>query len=104
MTARCIHCAHELPTAAHYCVGCGAEVTAPVNRLAIVALVGGVVWALWIGSLIALVCGPIALRQTRRRGQRGVGMAQAAIALGCIGALTFLAVALMVLSLAGSDY
>jgi hypothetical protein len=103
-TARCIHCAQELPEAARYCVWCGEDVAAPVNRLAIVALVAGATWVFWVGSLVALVCGPIALRQARRRGQHGAGMAQAAIALGCVGAATFLFVALMLLSLAGSDY
>jgi hypothetical protein len=90
------------PSAA-YCPSCGAEALAPVNGLAVVDLVGGIAWALWIGSLVALVLGPVALVQIKRCGQRGAGMAKAAIVLGCVGLITFLFVCAMIATMP-ADY
>lgn len=45
----------------------------------------GILWVYWIGSILAVIFGHIALRQTRRNGSRGRGMAIAGLVLGYIG-------------------
>jgi hypothetical protein len=57
------------------------------NGLAVAALVLGIVWIYWIGSILALVLGYIAKGQIARSGGRetGMGMAIAGIVLGWIG-------------------
>ena len=55
------------------------------NGLAIAAMVLGIVWVFWIGSILALVFGYIARKQIRERGESGDGMAIAGIVLGCVG-------------------
>jgi Domain of unknown function (DUF4190) len=58
------------------------------NGLAIAALVVGILWIYWLGSLLALLFGYIALSQIKKRGGRGRGMAIAGVVLGWIGAAT----------------
>jgi hypothetical protein len=55
------------------------------NGLAIAAMVLGIVWVFWIGSILALVFGHVARDQIRRTGQGGDGMAVAGIVLGWVG-------------------
>jgi hypothetical protein len=55
------------------------------NGLAIAAMVLGIVWVYWIGSILALVLGYIARKQIRERGESGDGMAIAGIVLGWVG-------------------
>ena len=57
------------------------------NGFAIAALVLGIVWVYWIGSILALVFGYIAKSQLEQAGGRetGMGMAVAGIVLGWIG-------------------
>ena len=55
------------------------------NGLAIASLVLGIVWVYWVGSVLALVFGYVALSQIKRTGQGGRGMAIAGIVLGWIG-------------------
>ena len=57
----------------------------PTNGLAIAALVLGILWLWWVGSILAVVFGHIALAQIRQRGQGGHGMAVAGLVLGYIG-------------------
>ena len=64
------------------------------NGFAIAALVLGILWVYWIGSILAVVFGHIALVQTRERGQRGRGMAIAGLVLGNIGLAVLVAVIL----------
>jgi len=64
------------------------------NGFAIAALVLGIVWVYWIGSILAVVFGHIALVQTRHSGQGGRGMAIAGLVLGYIG-LAVLAVVIL---------
>jgi hypothetical protein len=59
------------------------------NGLAVAALVLGIVWAFWIGSVLAIVFGHVALGQIRQQGQSGKGMAVAGLVLGYVGAGTF---------------
>lgn len=60
------------------------------NGFAIASLVLGLIWMAWIGSVLAVVCGHLALAQIRRsRGtQVGKGIAVAGLALGYFGLLT----------------
>lgn len=55
------------------------------NGMAIAAMVLGIVWIYWIGSILALVFGYVARRQIRERGESGGGMATAGIVLGWVG-------------------
>jgi hypothetical protein len=53
--------------------------------MAIAAMVLGIVWIYWIGSILALVFCYVARRQIRERGESGGGMATAGIVLGWVG-------------------
>lgn len=57
------------------------------NGLAIASLVLGALWLFWIGSLLAVVFGHIALHQIRRSHgwQQGRGLAIAGVVLGWVG-------------------
>jgi hypothetical protein len=57
------------------------------NGLSIAALILGVLWLYWIGSVLALLLGDVARGQIRRSNgaQGGDGMATAGIVLGWIG-------------------
>ncbi|MFE6778584.1 DUF4190 domain-containing protein [Streptomyces sp. NPDC057702] len=55
------------------------------NGMAIAAMVLGIVWIYWIGSVLALVFGYVARKQMRERGEGGWGMATAGIVLGWVG-------------------
>ncbi len=58
-----------------------------MSVLAVVSLVAGIVWIFGLGSVVAIVCGAIALSQIRQRGLGGRGLAVAGIALGVAGVL-----------------
>ena len=70
------------------------------NGFAIASLVLGLVWMWWIGSLAAIACGHVALRQIARSGgtQSGRGLAIAGLVLGYIGAvvLTIIVVGVLI--------
>ncbi len=53
--------------------------------MAIASMVLGILWIEWIGSILALVFGYVALNQIKTRNERGRGMAIAGVALGWIG-------------------
>jgi len=57
----------------------------PTNGLAIAAMVLGIVWLWWLGSILALIFGFVALKQIKERHESGRGMAVAGIVLGCLG-------------------
>ena len=65
----------------------------PWNGLAIASMVLGIVWVWWIGSILALIFGFIALRQVKRSNgwQRGKGMAIAGVILGAVGIAALIA-------------
>jgi hypothetical protein len=44
-----------------------------------------IVWVYWIGSILAVIFGHVALGQIKRTGQSGQGMAVAGLVLGYIG-------------------
>jgi uncharacterized membrane protein len=56
--------------------------------MAIASMVLGIIWIYWIGSILALVFGYVALGQIKQRGQTGRGMAIAGIVLGWVGIAT----------------
>ncbi len=62
----------------------------PTNGMAIASMVLGIVWVYWIGSILALIFGHVALNEIRRTGQGGEGMAITGIVLGWIGVGVFL--------------
>lgn len=55
------------------------------NGMAIASMVLGIVWVYWIGSILALIFGYLALSEIRKSKQAGEGMAIAGIVLGWIG-------------------
>jgi len=55
------------------------------DGFAIASLVLGIVWVLWIGSILAVIFGHISLRRIAREGKAGRGMAIAGLVLGYIG-------------------
>jgi hypothetical protein len=63
------------------------DATARNNGLAIASMVLGIVWVYWIGSILAVIFGHVALRQIKRSqgAQRGRGMAIAGVVLGYVG-------------------
>jgi Domain of unknown function (DUF4190) len=65
--------------------GFGSVLPRPTNGLAITSLVLGILWIWWIGSVLAVIFGHIALSQIRRRGEGGHGLAIAGLVLGYIG-------------------
>ena len=54
------------------------------NGLAITSLVLGVLWLFWLGSLVGLVLGLVALKQIRDRNQGGRGIAIAGVVLSVL--------------------
>ncbi|MBU6496440.1 MAG: DUF4190 domain-containing protein [Acidobacteria bacterium] len=87
---------HNNEATATHCQRCGVDtfqvapivVSAPVNGFAIAALVLGIIWVYWIGSILAVIFAFVAFRQIRRRGERGRGLAIAGLVLGLVGLLT----------------
>lgn len=75
------------------------------NGFAIAALVLGIVWVYWIGSILALVFGYIGKNQIDQSGGRetGRGMAIAGIVLGWIG-VGFLILFLVIVAAGGSAW
>jgi Domain of unknown function (DUF4190) len=72
------------------------------NGMAIASLVLGILWIYWIGSLLALVFGYIALKQIRRRNEAGRGLALAGVILGWVGAAFLVLVVILVIAASGS--
>jgi hypothetical protein len=58
------------------------------NGFAIASMVLGILWIEWVGSILAVIFGAIALRQIRARPAGGYGMAVAGLVLGIIGICT----------------
>jgi Domain of unknown function (DUF4190) len=78
--------------------------TAPprnTNGLAIAAMVLGIIWVYWVGSILALIFGYVARKQIREKNQNGDGMAIAGIVLGWIGVGTLVLV--IVIAIAGAS-
>jgi hypothetical protein len=69
------------------------------NAFAIAALVLGIIWIYWIGSILALVFGYIAKSQIEESGGReqGMGLAIAGIVLGWVGVAILVLIVLLFL-------
>jgi hypothetical protein len=52
----------------------------------------GILWLYWVGSILAVIFGHIALSQIRHTGQGGRGLAIAGLVLGYVGLALFLLV------------
>ena len=61
---------------------------ASMNGLAVASLIVGLFWMWWIGSVLAVVFGHVALGQIARNGQSGRGFAIAGLVLGYVGLAT----------------
>jgi hypothetical protein len=59
------------------------------NGLAIASLVLGILWLFWLGSLVGLILGLVALKQIKSRNQGGRGIAIAGVVLGILGLVLF---------------
>jgi hypothetical protein len=59
--------------------------TQSTNGLAIASMVLGILWIYWIGSILAIIFGFIAMSQIKERNQAGKAMATAGLILGFIG-------------------
>ena len=68
-----------------YAVPYATYATRATNGLAVASLVLGILWIYWIGSILALVFGYVAMIQIRERNQAGHGLAVAGIVLGWVG-------------------
>ena len=70
---------------------------APTSGLAIASMVLGIVWVYWIGSILALIFGYVALSQMKKSSTpiRGRGMAIAGVVLGWVE-IGFLALTLVI--------
>ncbi|WP_402467539.1 DUF4190 domain-containing protein [Isoptericola aurantiacus] len=75
----------------------------PTNGLAIASLVLGILWLSWVGSILALIFGYVALGQIRsappQSPQQGHGLALAGVVLGWVGVATLAAIVLFALFL-----
>ena len=66
------------------------------NGLAIASLVLGILWLWWLGSILALIFGYVALGQIKQRGESGKGMAVAGIVLGWVGVASGVLVGILI--------
>jgi hypothetical protein len=73
------------PPAAYQAPPAAYPTSTGTNGLAIAGMVLGILWLYWLGSILAVVFGHVALRQISRSGQGGRGMAIAALVLGYLG-------------------
>ena len=75
-----------------------------VDGLAVAALVLGIVWAFWLGSILAVIFGHVAMRRIKRQPnmRKGYGLAVAGLVLGYVGAATFVLFVLLPLVAAAS--
>jgi hypothetical protein len=93
----CPMCAESIRAQALVCKNCGydyrtgtvggAGVQKKANGFAVASMVMGIVWVYWIGSILAVIFGHIALKQINESNgtQSGRGMAIAGLVLGYIG-------------------
>ncbi|MRG61277.1 DUF4190 domain-containing protein [Agromyces sp. CFH 90414] len=66
----------------------GAAAPAKTNTLAIVSLIAsiaGIVIVYFIGSVVGVICGHIAINQIKKTGEQGRGMAIAGLIVGYVG-------------------
>jgi hypothetical protein len=66
--------------------------TGKLSGLAVASLVLGITWIFWLGSILALIFGYMALSQIKKSHDRGRGLAIAGVVLGWIGMVTLVSV------------
>lgn len=74
------------------------------NGMAIAAMILGILWIYWIGSILAVIFGFVARNQIKQRRQDGDGMAIAGLVLGWIGVGTLLIVIGLGVTVSGSSF
>jgi len=77
--------------------------TQGTNGLAIASMVLGILWIYWIGSILAIIFGFIAMSQIKERNQGGKGMATAGLILGFIGLGTLILVIIFAVAVGSSS-
>jgi len=88
------------PQQVHYVV---TPPSAGTNGLAIASLVLGILWLYWVGSILAIIFGHIALSQLKRKHQDGKGLAVAGLVLGYIGLAVLVVVVIAVIGVSNSS-
>lgn len=88
------------PPQVHYVVS---QPSPGTNGLAIASMVLGILWLYWIGSILAVIFGHIALSQHKRSQQGGKGMAIAGLVLGYIGVATLAICGIVLAAASGSS-
>lgn len=73
------------------------------DGLAIASLILGILWLGWLGSILAVIFGHIALRRTRRNATAGSGLAIAGLVLGWIGVGTLILWIILLAAAAGGS-
>jgi hypothetical protein len=73
------------------------------NGMAIASMVLGILWIYWIGSVLALIFGYVALKQIRERHEAGRGMALAGVILGWVGAAILVLVVIVGIAASSSN-
>jgi hypothetical protein len=73
------------------------------NGLAIASMVLGIIWLYWLGSILAVIFGHIALSQIKRTNQGGKGMAVAGLVLGYIGLAVLVVVIIALVAASNSS-
>jgi len=61
----------------------------PYSAFAVLALIFSLLWLCGIGSVVGLVCGAFGIRECKREGKRGMGMAITGVVLGGMGTILF---------------
>jgi hypothetical protein len=73
------------------------------NGMAIASMVLGILWLWWVGSILAVIFGHVALSQTKKDpSQGGRGMAIAGVVLGWIGVAVLILALLAAAGASGS--
>jgi hypothetical protein len=84
----------------------GGYVSPRTNGLGIAAMILGILWLYWIGSILALIFGIIALKQIREAPpgapMGGAGMAKAGMILGWVGVGTLVLIVALAIITASS--
>jgi len=70
--------------------------TPGTNGMAIASMILGILWVYWVGSVLAVIFGFVALNQIKKRNESGRGMAIAGLVLGFIGVGLLLVVLILV--------
>jgi hypothetical protein len=71
--------------------------------MSIAAMVLGILWVYWVGSVLALIFGYVALSQIKKRGDAGRGMAIAGVVLGWVGIATLVGFIALAVAMGASD-